>query len=185
MKRILFFLALTVVFVVLAPAVYAVTPEETPVPQKVDYTLPYPGILADNPLYILKNLRDIIMEWLIADPVKKVEFYTLQGDKDLNAAVFLNAKGKAALAADSVVRGNTYTGNAVKIAGSLEQQGKEVPAYVIARLQTSLAKHDEVLTDLAGKAAAPQKANFESDLSTVKELEVNAASLSGKTQVGE
>ena len=41
----------------------------------VKYELPYPGILPDNPLYFLKQIRDWIMERLITDPLKKIEFY--------------------------------------------------------------------------------------------------------------
>ncbi|MBI3576483.1 hypothetical protein HY086_00365, partial [Candidatus Gottesmanbacteria bacterium] len=60
---------------------------------KVEYLLPYPGILPDNPLYFLKAARDKIIEFLIADPVRKAEFYILQSDKRLGMTSMLLEKG--------------------------------------------------------------------------------------------
>ncbi len=57
--------------------------------ETVDYTLPYPGILPDNPLYPLKAFRDRMVSVLIADPVKKSLFNLLQADKRLQSAVYL------------------------------------------------------------------------------------------------
>jgi len=71
--------------------------------QPVEYALPYPGMLPDNPLYFLKQVRDWIMEKIIADPVRKIEFYVLQSDKDINASVFLNAKKESALGLTSMM----------------------------------------------------------------------------------
>ena len=48
--------------------------------ETIDYALPYPGILIDHPLYFLKNIRDLIMERIITEPGKKVEFAILQSD---------------------------------------------------------------------------------------------------------
>jgi hypothetical protein len=42
----------------------------SPTPTLVDYQLPYPGILHDNLLYKLKALRDKLVEFLIADPLR-------------------------------------------------------------------------------------------------------------------
>jgi hypothetical protein len=177
MKRfsILFFLY---VFVFFVPCAFAVDmPSETPVPQKVEYALPYPGILADNPLYILKNLRDTIMEWLIADPVKRIEFHILQGDKNLNAGVFLDAKGNAVLAERAIVQGNKYMESSIRAAISLTREGREIPDYVIEKLRKSLAKHEEVITELFDKSAQDQKSNYEDQLGIIKGFASEAAIL--------
>lgn len=65
-------------------------PSATPAP--INYTLPYPGILPDHPLYFLKSFRDAILSRLISNPVKKFEFDLLQADKKLNMAIFLKMK---------------------------------------------------------------------------------------------
>jgi len=49
--------------------------------QSIDYTLPYPGLLPDNPLYPLKMIRDRIILFLINDSAKRTEYYLLQADK--------------------------------------------------------------------------------------------------------
>ncbi|HSW97310.1 MAG TPA: hypothetical protein VLF89_05800, partial [Candidatus Saccharimonadales bacterium] len=36
--------------------------------KQIQYDLPYPGLLPDNPLYSLKVLRDKIVEFFISDP---------------------------------------------------------------------------------------------------------------------
>jgi len=125
--------------------------------ESVDYPLPYPGIMIDNPLYALKNLRDKIMELLIMDPVKKVEFYILQSDKDWNAGIFLDAKNETALAVQTLTRGNTFSRSAITIAQTQGEQGKEVPQYVIDRLRNSLAKHEEIVSDLISKSEESKK----------------------------
>ena len=60
---------------------------------KVEYELPYPGLLPDNPLYYLKAIRDNILKFLIRDPMKKAEFDLLQSDKRLGASYALLKKG--------------------------------------------------------------------------------------------
>jgi hypothetical protein len=160
----------------LLPAVHAndASPSSV-IEQKVEYTLPYPGILADNPLYIVKNLRDKIMEMLIADPIKKVEFYILQSDKDVNAGMFLAAKAKGTLALSAVTRANTTTGTAIALADSLKTQGRELPAYVVERLQNSLAKHEEVVRDLLNSAADAQKAGYQNAITVIQGFAANVA----------
>src|SRR3989344_1560579 len=115
-----------------SPAFAKTTPILTPTPtgmveQKVDYTLPYPGILPDHPLYFLKRLRDQILERLIVDPVRKIEFYMLQADKSVNTGLFLAAKQSEALANESLKRGQTYLDQAIQAAAALKAEGKEVP----------------------------------------------------------
>jgi hypothetical protein len=70
-------------------------------PQPVNYTLPYPGILPDHPLYFVKQLRDTVLSLLISNPVRKVKFYILMADKHLSMGVVLKEKGKPELAHNS------------------------------------------------------------------------------------
>ncbi len=145
--------------------------------QKVEYTLPYPGILPDNPLYFLKQLRDTVMQWLIADPIRKIEFYVLQSDKETNAGVFLNTAGKQTLAKEAIERASKYTGLAIDGLNSLKSQGKEVPSFVVENLGNSLAKHEEVLSEVADKAAASDKQAYISALGEVKKFEAQVENL--------
>jgi hypothetical protein len=171
MKRIttVFFIAVVFMCFFIVPAASAKDASgSSAIVTPVEYTLPYPGILADNPLYFIKNLRDKIMELLIGDPVKKIEFYILQSDKDVNASIFLAAKAKGTLALDAVTRANKTMGSAVTLAESLKSQGRELPAYVVEQLQKSLAKHEEVVRDLVGSAADAQKAGYENAIGLIQ-----------------
>ena len=136
-----------------SPAFAKTTPTLTPTPtgmveQKVDYTLPYPGILPDHPLYFLKRLRDQILERLSVDPIRKMEFYMLQTDKSVNTGLFLAAKQKGALAQESITRARQYMGQAVSIAATLKKEGKDVPAYLVERFIKAGAKYEEILNEL-------------------------------------
>lgn len=121
--------------------------EATP-PAKIEYTLPYPGILSDHPLYFLKRLRDQIMERLIADPVRKVEFYMLQADKNINMGIFFAAKQKETLSAEALLQGQKNFEYAVRAASEIKSQGKEVPSYLLERFASAAVKYEEVFTEL-------------------------------------
>lgn len=135
---------------------------------KVDYVLPYPGILPDHPLYALKKIRDSIFEYLIVDPVKKTEFYILQGDKHLNMIVFLSNKGNQALAQTTNSQGLSYMNNAVKMMTQLKTQGKEIPGHVLERMEKSLLKHVEVLTELGFSQALESVQALQEEVSKLK-----------------
>lgn len=115
--------------------------------KKVEYLLPFPGVLPDNPLYFLKASRDRIMEFLIVDPVRKAEFYVLQADKRLGMTVQLLDKGNTTLAETTLSKGETYMDKAVSTVVNYKASGKEVPGYLVDRLTKSLAKHIEVLSE--------------------------------------
>lgn len=146
-------------------------------PENVDYTLPYPGILIDSPLYFLKQWRDSVMEWLIVDPARKVEFYVLQSDKNLNAGVLLNGQGKQTLASQVITTSSSDMQKAVTLAGSLKDQGKSVPVFEVEQLTNSLAKHEEVLTDLLTHATGGEQSAVQTALNLMTKLAADVAAL--------
>ncbi|MBI5619910.1 hypothetical protein HY950_03040 [Candidatus Gottesmanbacteria bacterium] len=135
-----------------------------------EYALPYPGMLPDHPLYSIKALRDRIMDFLIVDPARKVEFSILQADKRLVMGKALLEKGNAQLAEAVVSKGEKYMHRAVSNLLLLKTQGKILPGDV-DRLEKSLTKHAEVLEELIVKSADPQKAGFTGSLEFVRTLE--------------
>ncbi len=94
MKKILSFVLLTTVFFLLVKSVNAVSPTVTPVNNEVEYTLAYPGLLPDHPLYPLKVIRDKIYDFFLSDLVKKSEFKLLMADKRLFMAIMLKDRQK-------------------------------------------------------------------------------------------
>lgn len=196
MKRFGFFLLLLIAFTVpthmvaaqakrvtqVAQAPASATAEDAtlavePVEEKPEYVLPYPGVLPDSPLYAVKRLRDWILDKLIVDPFRRADFNILQADKRLNMGIFLIAKGNAVLAEDVVSKGEKYLNSAVYSLIALKNEQKEVPTYMVERLERSLEKHVEVLTDMVKSAPEAQKAGFEGSLKLVTKLQEELAKL--------
>lgn len=168
-----------VISILAAPAL-AVSPAQTvtltPTPadsmvQKVEYLLPYPGILPDHPLYFLKALRDRILEFLIVDPLRKAEFYLLQADKRLNMGVFFNTKGVADKAAESAVIAEQFMERTVSGLVAFKNAGSVVPASLVERLEKATAKHVEVLEEMVANATASQLQILATTLEKVKSLQ--------------
>ncbi len=143
---------------------------------KIEYTLPYPGILPDNPLYFLKQLRDFILNQLIVDPTRKAEFYILQGDKRLGMGMMLLEQKKDALAEETISKGEKYLSNAVTELTQLKNSGKDV-STVVDRLEKSIAKHIEVIKGLLTKVGDSQRGGLQSSLDLLKKLQQDVAKL--------
>lgn len=138
-------------FLANTPSLYAQGSTESASP-KVDYTLPYPGILPDHPLYKLKVLRDKLIPLFISAPQKKVEFYLLQTDKGIEATRVLVKKGDIELAKETGLKAeNNYTilSYIVK-ANKLDISDKEY-----AKLYLAAEKHQDVLRTII--SSVPKK----------------------------
>ena len=111
---------------------------------KIEYNLPYPGILPGHPLFFLKDLRDKVLEFTTRDIMKKAELYLLFSDKRVSMATLLARAGKEKQAMTSFLEGEQY---ALKIPSFIEvskKQGVSPLGDFIQRLKLSNAKHREV-----------------------------------------
>lgn len=173
-KKIMLVVTLFVSSFSISPQIFAATTTtttstlDTQAIAQIEYTLPYPGILPDHPLYFLKKLRDQIMERLIADPVRKIEFYMLQADKSINTGLFLAAKQNETLAQESFVRGQKFYAQAVQLAGEIKAQDKEVPPYLVERFTNAGAKYVEVLTELKATDLVESVKKLSADIAKLK-----------------
>jgi len=115
----------------------------------IDYSLVYPGILPNNPLYPIKMIRDRIVLFLIADPVKRASFNLLQADKRVAAGELLLKEDEKneALAITTIEKGENYFHEAFNQAFQLKREGREVNIF-IQKLSSAREKHTQVLTDL-------------------------------------
>ena len=134
-----------------------------------EYTLPYPGMLPDHPLYNLKRVRDYILERLIADPIKKAEFYILQADKRLQMGVFLAAQGKNVLADSTISKGEKYLEKSQGILTGLKANGT-LPAYVVEKYERALGKHAEVIGQLMTTAGEPLTSGLNASMMLISRL---------------
>jgi len=120
----------------------------TPV-QSNNYTLPYPGILPDNPLYLLKVIRDQIITFFITDPFKKSEFFLLQSDKRIASSWYLLEKGSKEydLAYTTLSKSNNYLNQAVQQARNAATSGESTSALV-GDLKDAIVKHEMTITQM-------------------------------------
>lgn len=143
----------------------------------IEYTLPYPGILPDHPLYNLKRFRDYVLERLISDPVRKAEFYTLQGDKRLGMGIALFGKGNGILGETTISKGEKYMEKAVSGLSTMKAQNAAIPPHVLGNMEKSLAKHKEVIMSLLTSASDAEKAGLEGSLKLIEQMIQTTAGL--------
>ncbi len=147
--------------------------------EKINYELPYPGLLPDNPLYPLRVIRDKIVSFLISDSKKKAEFDLLQADKRLNAGVYLFNKKKFKDAASIVSKAENYFEQALQKAKEAKAQGMET-TEMTNKLINSSKKHKEVLKSLEEKSPQNFKSNFNIQLQRVNKFVEEAIALTLK-----
>ncbi|HUD44435.1 MAG TPA: hypothetical protein VMR41_02750 [Patescibacteria group bacterium] len=142
----------------------------TPVPT-IDYALPYPGLLADNPLYPLKTLRDNIVGWMIRDPLKKSAFDLLQADKRLEGGAFLIQQNpsKFSLALSTISKGDNYFSQAVDKVIEAKKEGMVI-ADLMRKLNTASLKHEEVLKTLESQVSGNNKAGIKFEEKRVADI---------------
>jgi len=114
--------------------------------KKIEYELPFPGILPDSPLYFLKVTRDRVVSILISDPMKKAEFDLLQSEKRLKAGVALLGKKKNDLGISTIHKGQNYFEEALGEIVKARGQGFEVSSFS-NRLLLSSQKQVDVLKE--------------------------------------
>lgn len=154
------------------------TPDEKTTVKKIEYTLPYPGILPDHPLYSVKALRDKIMGFLIRDPLKKTEFNILMSDKRVIMGTQLIEKDKTELADKTLNEANDFYLAALAQAANAKKQGREISNDLKSRLTNSLAKHKEVLTEFKEKVPENYQEGYKKILELVNSAEAKLQEVS-------
>lgn len=122
----------------------------TPSPkQTVDYVLPYPGLLPDNPLYGIKMIRDRIVLMVISDTLKRSRFNLLQADKRLKAGymLFYEDREKVDLSLSTISKGQNYFSEAISEGKRAKKEGYDVKELFNDLMNSSL-KQEELLEEL-------------------------------------
>ena len=146
MKKAFLYFFVLLLFPILVIPVFAVVPTILPEPTPIAYVLPYPGILPTHPLYVFKNFRDTIIEFLITDALHKAEFHILQADKKLNMGITLKEIKKDQDAMRAFTDSFRLRVLAVTFLEDYEKGSKTIPGHIKEKLLLSIAKHEEVLT---------------------------------------
>lgn len=141
----------------------------TPTAQ-INYELPYPGLLPDNPLYFLRIIRDKTVGFLISDPLKKTEFDLLQADKRLNAGIYLFDKGKTSLALSTVSKAENYFSEALDKMKEAKTQGMNINDMK-NKLKDAARKHQQELKYFVAKSSVNFVTGFKNELKRVTGFE--------------
>ncbi len=147
----------------------------SPVPETIEYQLPYPGILPGSPLYSIKMIRDRIIETLTSDPFKKAHFYLLQSDKRTASALMLYEKGDDKMAETTLTKAQKYLEKSLSRATEAKNSGKDV-GDIFARIKDSAVKQKQEIEIISGKSKE-KEASLVDDLKKIKNIEKNADQL--------
>lgn len=158
-------LLLVILFFVAATAVFPAAPQEISVKSElVEYTLPYPGILPDHPLFVLKSIRDNLWVFLSRGNQKKAELYLLFSDKRAAMAVSLSKKGKWEASATSLSIAEKQFRKILAVVDNSKKQGSGPPGDFIQTLKLSNAKHRQIIESLLKDAPTGNRTVVEAAL---------------------
>lgn len=134
------------------------------VDSRVNYELPYPGILPDNPLYRVKSARDSIMQWMMRDNIKKAHLRLQISDKKVRGAQMLLKDKDYKRAEDILEDGEQMFEKAIEDALNAKEQGASPTSEFKEKLKFSNLKHKEVIIDIIKSVPASARDGFRESL---------------------
>ncbi len=163
----LFFVCFFILFTLaMAQESIPVVPQSTP----VEYTLPYPGILPDHPLFFLKSWRDKILCTLISNPTRRVEYHQLLADKYLNMGIFLVEKQNKNLAVDTIETVIEHDQDIKKHLDKLPSANEDQNRNIKSRFEKSLSKQEEVVLKLLGQFEGEEKKRLSAVITQIQTM---------------
>ncbi len=129
----------------------------------IEYTLPYPGMLPDNSLYVFKVLRDKLMLLVMTDPHKKAQYHLLLANKQILMSNLLVEKGNIPLAKEIALKGENQM---TLMTFVYKNAGLTPKPEFLAEVRLATLKHQEILKEIIRKVSDEDAAIF----STVMEF---------------
>lgn len=152
------FFVIVLIFLIFPSVSYG--QEASPTPKPVEYTLPYPGLLPDHPLYFLREVRDSLQNFFVSNPLRKAEFYLLQADKDISASSMLSQKKRtAALAGATANESQNHFEKAIDAVKDAKKQGLDTQE-IAKKLVQANEKHQEIIKQMTGGVAKEYREAF-------------------------
>lgn len=121
----------------------------------VEYSLPFPGILPDNPFWFLKAFRERLNLYFTYDPLEKAERTLFLADKRLSAAEKLAQKGKYSLAIATATKAEKYLETAMVEGKNADVRGEDASGF-FETLSKAALTHRQLLDIMM--ASAPEDA---------------------------
>jgi hypothetical protein len=132
---------------------------DTPVPTpKIDYSLPFPGLLPTHPLYPLKLFRDRLLLLTTRDPMKKSEYLLTFADKNLAMGEIMIQEKKIPEAVEVFKKAEEHLLSSLD---RLEQSKRDgvFPPGPLSKRELSYKKHKEVIIDFLSGVRDPRYQN--------------------------
>ncbi|HUQ84756.1 MAG TPA: DUF5667 domain-containing protein [Candidatus Limnocylindrales bacterium] len=166
------FLVSLVILMVLFSTTTVSAQEGEPDSTKSTYTLSYPGLLPDHPLYFLKAGRDRMMSIFISKPLEKAEFNLLQADKRVEASFMLSEKkeNKLDLSQSTFSKAENYFEAAINQTMAAKTQGINT-SEVSKKLKDANKKHQQILKDITNKLKGKDKNKFAVEHGRLRDFE--------------
>jgi HEPN domain-containing protein len=136
--------------------------------ERIDYELPWPGLLPDHFLYPIKMLRDRIWLELTTDPLERAELLLKLADKRLWAAQMLIEEGKNSLAVTTATKAEKYLQRALDQEQIAREDGNETNSF-LEKLAKATLKHEEILLEIQSKTEGEAKTVINDYLSYPRE----------------
>jgi hypothetical protein len=113
-------------------------------------------MLLDHRMYVFKNFRDTLLEGLIRNPTKSLEFQILQADKFLGmASVLFQTTDKWKWVPVAVGRSRDSAQKAYGVLIKIKRSGQPLPTHQKDTLDTSIRKHLEVVGEMRCHTISP------------------------------
>lgn len=146
-KKLFLILIIFALFFLNTGKVLAQNATSSALPINIEYNLPYPGLLPDNPLYYLKAIRDNLLKFFITDFLKKAEFDLLQANKRLGASQALLSKNKAELSITTLSKSGNYFDDAITSIQLAKKQGEQTNS-LLTELSKAAQKHQQIIRQM-------------------------------------
>lgn len=154
---------LTVLFLLLyLPTFFSILAVE----KESTYSLPYPGILPDHPLYLLKVARDKIYDYLVSDLVTKAEFRLQTADKRFAMGIMLVEKNKKELAESTVSKASKYYEEAYLTVIKAKGKGRNIIAVKDKMISASY-KYEEIISKYISASDGKVKTGYKESLERI------------------
>lgn len=153
--------------------------DSAPITKNVNYELPYPGMLPDNPFYFLKAIRDNIIKMLINDDLKRAKFSLLNAEKRMFAGKLLVDKGKDELAIETISKSNNYlidTVNAINKYSKSHPKSTDIKPFML-QVDMAILKHQEIMSNLKQHIDKDKVSTFANEQMRLTSVQENVTNL--------
>lgn len=145
--------------------------------KNVEYTLPYPGLLPDSPLYIVKTIRDRIVDFLTRNCVDKARLYLLNSDKRAASAIRMIENGKSKLAISTMSKAEKYALRMVECMKDIKKQGAQNDDNFNLNAKLSNEKHRQIIEDMLRAVPQGERTDLEEVLAINEQVKIELQKL--------